>query len=552
MSIDENIAKESKGLLSRVLGKVRKTVSRVYDGAAHAVNNAKYATISAAVLAVLAASPKANAAVLPTDDLPLSSPVAYTINRPEGAVWKYTGGTYDITDPTKLIVSSDDGMLEFYSIATDGSGNVTGANLLGSMFSGISGLQDIVAAPGGYIGVAQNNIFLLDKDFSNGYTIDIGDMDITDVHVYTTLDESVNVPGLGYAIMFSTLNDGIRRLTSTDGDSVLVKNISTYSIGGLDLDRDVYSNNLFINKGDDFVNMNDNGELFGSGYFVNMNNSTIIKGDAFGNGYFAEIQNSRIQLHNTLLVQDSQIFISEQPVELTMSIIQDGPTIDDYIPGNPGCEFLTQYGVTNTTEVDNLEYGLAKVVLPSGSIQGVCFAAAPESWSYAIDPNEIVFTTTTPTAYIQPNGGTGLFELYAKPVELKQKNANGFTALNEEFEPVPVYAPDYVYPKTLQSDINNNGGGDGIVDILDLSILTEEWLTPGVYANFNGDDMVNLEDFSIMAKEWLKTEPWYDNLFSSVIVSPTILPQSSFMGLEKYLEPKYLNPCIQNSLRKAA
>jgi cyclophilin family peptidyl-prolyl cis-trans isomerase len=57
----------------------------------------------------------------------------------------------------------------------------------------------------------------------------------------------------------------------------------------------------------------------------------------------------------------------------------------------------------------------------------------------------------------------------------------------------------------IAADLDRNG----IVDMTDVQLFTEDWVRPaGVLsateADFNGDDIVNCRDFAILAKEWLQ------------------------------------------------
>lgn len=51
---------------------------------------------------------------------------------------------------------------------------------------------------------------------------------------------------------------------------------------------------------------------------------------------------------------------------------------------------------------------------------------------------------------------------------------------------------------------------DGIVDILDLNTLTNQWLTAGdEQTNLFDDDFIDLADYTIFAKQWLWKSPWH-------------------------------------------
>ncbi|MBN2375409.1 MAG: right-handed parallel beta-helix repeat-containing protein [Sedimentisphaerales bacterium] len=53
---------------------------------------------------------------------------------------------------------------------------------------------------------------------------------------------------------------------------------------------------------------------------------------------------------------------------------------------------------------------------------------------------------------------------------------------------------------------------DGVVDIRDLSILCEEWLSEGndLRSDLYEDGIINLKDFALLADDWLWTGGWYD------------------------------------------
>jgi len=279
--------------------------------AATLVSHGVLAAAGAAGLLLLgAAAAVARAApITPTNDLPLSSSVQHTISRPAGQTWFYTGGTYNPADPAQMWAARNDGVLERYQVAFTGS-NVTGASLLGYHNTGLSGLADVVATPDGYVAVAGTNVYLLNPDFSIANTISMSTSDLTDAHVYTTLDPSANVSGLDYAIVLATMSDNIRRLTDLSGGSVEVASGATYSVGGMDLGP-YYLHNLLTIDGEFFKNYNHNGGALSGATFVEMNNSGIIMGDTFGQDFFAEYQFDRIDLHNQLDVQDSQILVPE-------------------------------------------------------------------------------------------------------------------------------------------------------------------------------------------------------------------------------------------------
>jgi len=55
-------------------------------------------------------------------------------------------------------------------------------------------------------------------------------------------------------------------------------------------------------------------------------------------------------------------------------------------------------------------------------------------------------------------------------------------------------------------DLNN----DGIVDYLELAVLTDEWLqSSGLQTDFYNDDFIDFADFAILAEQWLWTGNWY-------------------------------------------
>jgi hypothetical protein len=56
-------------------------------------------------------------------------------------------------------------------------------------------------------------------------------------------------------------------------------------------------------------------------------------------------------------------------------------------------------------------------------------------------------------------------------------------------------------------DLNN----DGIVDYLELVVLTTEWLQSGseLQADFYEDDFIDFADFAILAEQWLWTAAWH-------------------------------------------
>ena len=65
------------------------------------------------------------------------------------------------------------------------------------------------------------------------------------------------------------------------------------------------------------------------------------------------------------------------------------------------------------------------------------------------------------------------------------------------------------------ADIN----GDGVVDYLDLAILTDQWLLPPgtPSADLNNDGIVNFEDYAIFAQYWLGGDEISDHVFEIII-----------------------------------
>ena len=70
-------------------------------------------------------------------------------------------------------------------------------------------------------------------------------------------------------------------------------------------------------------------------------------------------------------------------------------------------------------------------------------------------------------------------------------------------EQVDIGADELYYPPY---DLNQ----DGIVDVIDLSLLTWNWLAEGpeLVGDFFPDEIVNLKDFAILARWWLWQGPW--------------------------------------------
>jgi len=61
--------------------------------------------------------------------------------------------------------------------------------------------------------------------------------------------------------------------------------------------------------------------------------------------------------------------------------------------------------------------------------------------------------------------------------------------------------PEKVKP---QADFDN----DCIVGLEDVDIMSEEWLTEGVFADLYDDDNVDFTDFAILADSWLEEQLW--------------------------------------------
>lgn len=65
--------------------------------------------------------------------------------------------------------------------------------------------------------------------------------------------------------------------------------------------------------------------------------------------------------------------------------------------------------------------------------------------------------------------------------------------------------------ETPRQDIDR----DGIVGLLDMGILTDQWLSVGtglesdIFPYEQPDEKVNLADFAAVVQKWLTTEPWY-------------------------------------------
>ncbi len=254
--------------------------------------------------------PPAPDPVAPTSALPSNSPVACTIQRPEGANWFWTGGTYKCSDPSRMLACRNDGIVEEYEINHSG-GDVVSASLVNQYNTGIAGLQDVVARPDGYVGVADNDVILLDENFSEESRITPNLSSFWDAHVYTTLDPSANVSGLDWALLVATDSDDIRRIADMMGNSVKVADGQTYSLGGMDLDEALYSNDLMVTVGEYFRNMDNVGNPIGSSVFVDMNNDQIPSGDIYGKDFFALTEWDRINIHNPLGVQDGQVYVPE-------------------------------------------------------------------------------------------------------------------------------------------------------------------------------------------------------------------------------------------------
>jgi hypothetical protein len=53
---------------------------------------------------------------------------------------------------------------------------------------------------------------------------------------------------------------------------------------------------------------------------------------------------------------------------------------------------------------------------------------------------------------------------------------------------------------------------DGIIDYLELVVLTDEWLGSGsqMPGDFYPDDFIDFADFSVLAAEWLWKAGWYE------------------------------------------
>ena len=148
-------------------------------------------------------------------------------------------------------------------------------------------------------------------------------------------------------------------------------------------------------------------------------------------------------------------------------------TVNTYYEIDPIDGFAGIYTVTNTSP-QNPDYEMDIFILPAGSNQGVSGALAPENWTFDINLDETIFSTTL--SYIPPVNGQGTFELYSNILDVDQRDAIAYTVPNEQFNPVSVDVP------------------------------VERTLTADIYF----DGIVNFKDFAMLAGEWMQVEDWYE------------------------------------------
>jgi hypothetical protein len=74
------------------------------------------------------------------------------------------------------------------------------------------------------------------------------------------------------------------------------------------------------------------------------------------------------------------------------------------------------------------------------------------------------------------------------------------------FDDVRLYRPRCVPDKLnlSQADLNK----DCVVDLRDLDMMADDWLTSGPAANPNADGMVDFKDYAVLADQWLEEKLW--------------------------------------------
>jgi hypothetical protein len=189
--------------------------------------------------------------------------------------------------------------------------------------------------------------------------------------------------------------------------------------------------------------------------------------------------------------------------------------------GSPTMEILSynysnglyEYLVTNTSSPDDV-YEMNKFVLPVGLNHGVYDAIGPDNWTFTINLDETVFSTTLPGAYIKPDGGHGSFEVHSHLTDDVNGDARAYTLFEEPFNSARVVAPP------LLGDLNL----DRIVNFLDFARLAGEWMQEGdlvsdINNNGAGDGIVDYQDLLVLAEQWLMEGPKYDTVTLETVIS---------------------------------
>jgi hypothetical protein len=66
---------------------------------------------------------------------------------------------------------------------------------------------------------------------------------------------------------------------------------------------------------------------------------------------------------------------------------------------------------------------------------------------------------------------------------------------------------NYFNITVISLDIRGDLNGDGVVDLYDLGIMRDEWLTSGTTADIEpdgGDGIVDFKDFAVLAADWME------------------------------------------------
>lgn len=121
-------------------------------------------------------------------------------------------------------------------------------------------------------------------------------------------------------------------------------------------------------------------------------------------------------------------------------------SVSDYDPSESGNELKIEYLVTNTTQSENSDDALYRILVPAGINQSIYSVHVPDNWVALVRSDQIELYTLNSYEDILC-GETKSFTIYARNTETEEAEIQAMTSMGDWAIPANAYVPNGQIPE---------------------------------------------------------------------------------------------------------